>query len=393
MSAQALPRRSAPLGSHAARTGRCAARRAGLLSLAAALAFAAGCGITAPRAPTLPAWDDVAHAPAAAEADETALWEKARKDLESFLDSRAHFKDAALETYLADRVARLAPPMAEGGPVLRVLVLADVERNAFALPDGTIVVALPLLVAFENEAQLAFVLAHEIVHVARRHSLLSARYDALTASHVERMRMSRRTEAEADRGAIRLMLAAGYDPGEAIPALRHIHAASPGEDDRVRAWSSHEDLPFRLAALRPEIALHRPEKSENHAERLLQALDGVRLQAAVLDLEAGRLDSALAIVNQQLARLPRSGPAHTLRARIRRERSPEARFSKAVRDDLERGVEYAPDDPDALRALGLFLRDVGELERSKPLLRRYLAARPDAFDRKIVERYVAEPKP
>ncbi len=359
--------------------------------LAATLAIAVGCGITAPRFPTLPAWDDLEHPPRSAEADEVALWKKARKDLDEHVDAEHRFEDAALEAYLAEIVARLAPPIAEGGPELRILVISGVGRNAYALPDGSLVIDLPLLVSFDNEAQLAFVLAHEIVHVTRRHSLLSSRYDAMTSSHVERMRLSRQTESEADRVATRLMLAAGYDPREAIPALRRIHEAVPEEAERVRAWSSHEDLAFRLAELRPSIALLATAGSQSHADRFQQAMDGCRLEAAALELEARRHDVALGLVDRHLARQPRSGPGYTLRARIRRERSPEDRFSKVVRDDLERGVEFGPDDPETLRALGLFLRDTGELERSKQLLRRYLAASPEAFDRKIIERYLAEP--
>ena len=77
-----------------------------------------------------------------------------------------------------------------------------------------------------------------------------------------------------------------------------------------------------------------------------------------------------------------------MRARIVGDRDPKLRRADAVGADLERAIELSPEDPDALRALGLFLRDTGETERSRALLRRYLLARPDAFDRKIIERYL-----
>jgi hypothetical protein len=48
-------------------------------------------------------------------------------------------------------------------------IIADPSLNAFALPDGTVVVHTGLLAALENEAQLATVLGHEIAHVTHRH--------------------------------------------------------------------------------------------------------------------------------------------------------------------------------------------------------------------------------
>lgn len=363
------------------------------LGLGVLLALAAGCGIGAPRVPQLPAWDDVEYAPLSAEADEIVLWDKARSDLDDLFDSEHHFEDPTLEAYLSEIVARLTPPIAAAGPKLRFLVISDVQRNAYAIPDGTLLIALPLLVSLENEAQLASILAHEIVHVTRRHALLSTRYDAMTSSHVERMRMSRRMETEADRGAIQLMVAAGYDPRESLSALRHLHETVPKDAERVRAWSSHEDLPFRTAELRRAIALLGTKESQRHAERFQEAMDCCRLQAVLLELDARQIGAALGLVNQHIERLPRSGAGYTLRARVLREMWPADRFSDSIREDLERGVEYGPNDPDSLRALGLFLRDTREIARSNDLLRRYLAARPDAYDRKIVERYVGESAP
>ena len=49
-------------------------------------------------------------------------------------------------------------------------VVADPSINAFALPGGPIYVHTGLIAAADNEAQLAGVLAHEVSHVALRHS-------------------------------------------------------------------------------------------------------------------------------------------------------------------------------------------------------------------------------
>jgi predicted Zn-dependent protease len=55
-------------------------------------------------------------------------------------------------------------------PEFRFYVIESADLNAAALPDGTVLVNTGLLAALENEAQLAFVLGHEIAHVTQAHS-------------------------------------------------------------------------------------------------------------------------------------------------------------------------------------------------------------------------------
>jgi len=361
------------------------------LRLAALVAIAAvtGCALSAPPFPTIVPWNVDGPPLPSVEPDERKLWEEATEDVGELRESKTHFEDAALSGYLEGLVARLAPPLAEGGPSFRIELDTSVEDNAMALPDGTIVIALPLLASFDSEAQVASILAHEIVHVTRRHSLLSSRYDALTSSHVERMRFSRRLEAEADRIGIALVSAAGYDPHEAERALAHVVGRSPDAPHTVRAWNSHDYLPDRLDVIGGAIAaLDAPGRAKG-VEAFERAIGPFRLKAAELELEADRFDSALEIVARQIERHPDGGPAYALRARIQSAKDPASRRSKPVGDDFERAVELGPKDPESLRALGLFLRDTGESARSNAMLRRYLAARPDAFDRKLIERYLA----
>lgn len=355
------------------------------------LSLANACSIAAPRFPSVPAWDDLGHTQATIEPDEKKLWHDAAESVAQHEKSKDHFENAALTQYLQGLVSRLTPPIKENGPKIRVYVNKSVESSAVALPDGTIVIALPLLVTFQNEAQLAFILAHEITHIVRRHALLSTRYDALTASHVERMRLSRRLEADADRIAVRVMSAAGYDPREAIPALSNVIELAPEAPHAVRAWNSHDYLPDRLSVIRRSILLTGSDDSELRAEAYQRAMDPIRLQAARLELESDRYDVALAIVTHHLERIPDAGRAYALRAQITSGMSPDLTLSDEVGADLERAVQSGPEDPDSLRALGLFLRDTGQAKRSNEMLRRYLDLRPDAFDRKLIERYLDDP--
>src|SRR6185312_6209944 len=51
-----------------------------------------------------------------------------------------------------------------------IKVLDNEEVNAFALPGGFFYVDSGLILAADNEAELAGVMAHEIAHVAARHA-------------------------------------------------------------------------------------------------------------------------------------------------------------------------------------------------------------------------------
>lgn len=67
-----------------------------------------------------------------------------------------------------------------------IKVTREQGENAFALPQGVVVMHLGLLGALENESQLAFVLAHEIGHIAENHGYASAkrRQESRMTAHV-----------------------------------------------------------------------------------------------------------------------------------------------------------------------------------------------------------------
>jgi predicted Zn-dependent protease len=80
------------------------------------------------------------------------------------------YHDAALEEYLAQLAAPMLPKSSPAYVHWRIRILREGVVNAQASPNGSIYVNTGLLAALENEDQLAGVLAHEITHVANRHS-------------------------------------------------------------------------------------------------------------------------------------------------------------------------------------------------------------------------------
>ena len=74
---------------------------------------------------------------------------------------------------ISEYVNRLGQNLARNSDakvVFTIRVMESPEVNAFALPGGYFYVNTGLILAAENEAELAGVMAHEIAHVAARHA-------------------------------------------------------------------------------------------------------------------------------------------------------------------------------------------------------------------------------
>ena len=159
--------------------------------------------------------------------------------------------------------------------------------NAMALPGGFFYVNSGLILAADDEAELAGVMAHEIAHVAARHTTrqmtraqfanfaslplifvgggigLAAREAAGIGLPVTFLKFSRGFEAEADYLGIQYMYKAGYDPNEFVNFFEKIQAQEkkkPGSMAKV--FSDHPQTPDRIQKSQEEIATILPPRDQ-----------------------------------------------------------------------------------------------------------------------------------
>jgi predicted Zn-dependent protease len=147
--------------------------------------------------------------------------------------------------------------------------------NAFAAPDGSIVIFRGLLEKTSSAEELAGVLAHELQHIAKRHvttllieqtasSLLLAAlsgdmagglaYGLEAAGTMGLLRYNRTFEAEADLEGLYSLRKAGIDPAGMIRFFETLRRHEP-EGNHVLAYlSSHPNTESRIQVLQQALA-------------------------------------------------------------------------------------------------------------------------------------------
>jgi predicted Zn-dependent protease len=168
-----------------------------------------------------------------------------------------------------------------------IKVIDSDEINAFALPGGFFYVNSGLILAADEEAELAGVMAHEIAHVAARHAMrqqtrgnwanfatlplifvgggigYAARSAAQIGLPLTFMSFSRGFEAEADYLGMEYSYATGYDPQASISFFEKIQAQEKKKPGTLaKAFASHPQTPDRIAQLQKEIATVLPPKDQ-----------------------------------------------------------------------------------------------------------------------------------
>jgi len=154
-------------------------------------------------------------------------------------------------------------------------VLDAPEINAFATPGGHIFITRGLLARMSNEAELAGVLAHEIVHVLRKHHLKAMQKSAqlelantalttfgrqdrnaatreklLTAgSEIFARGLDKSDELEADRLGVVVAARGGYDPYGLPAVLQTLQAMNPEDSGLALMFKTHPAPAERLGAL------------------------------------------------------------------------------------------------------------------------------------------------
>jgi predicted Zn-dependent protease len=223
---------------------------------------------------------------------EAELGKQVKKELET-KENIKYVEDPAVVEY----VRSVSTPILQAanrdraGVKWKVNVIDDPKMvNAFATPGGYLYVYTGLLLAADNEAELAGVLGHEAAHVTGRHSAqaLLLQYgqeavigaalgkDSKTAGAIAAslagagagLAFSRGNETEADELGAKYTSAAGYDPRGLVTFFQKL-ASAEGKAPGFMKWlSTHPPSAERVQHQNSFIAQNRLSGTNAGTERL-----------------------------------------------------------------------------------------------------------------------------
>ena len=168
-----------------------------------------------------------------------------------------------------------------------IKVVESDEINAFALPGGFFYVNTGLILAADDESELAGVMAHEIAHVAARHGTeqeskaelinfasiplifmggvggFALRQAAGFLIPMQFLQFSRKDEAEADYLGLQYLYKTGYDPSAAVSFFEKLQAkesAKPGSVSKM--FSTHPPTGDRIEMSKKNIEEVLPSREQ-----------------------------------------------------------------------------------------------------------------------------------
>jgi predicted Zn-dependent protease len=379
------------------------------LGLVFLLPVLAACTTTEPLSDQRPGAAPALHT------EEAGLWLQMERIENTYASSALRLKDPALEGYIKEVVCRLSEEYCAD---LRIYVLQQAYFNAAMWPNGMVAVWTGLLLRADNEAQLAFVLGHEMGHYIRRHSLQrmkeirqqgnllaivnvalagaglgSAGY--LTSAYVvaNLMAFSRENEREADAIGVRSSIEAGYDPREGAALWRLVKAEGEALDREQPSifTATHPGIDERIANIEARAAEVGVTDSELDLgrERYLAATRDHRTDWLRAELRKHEYAGSQVVLDQLLVGDPSSGELHFYQGEIYRLAEEEGYSEKAIAV-YRKAIGLGDAPPAAHRELGLLYWDNEQLEEARQALEAYLAADPQAADRLMIESYILQ---
>lgn len=235
------------------------------------------------------------------------------RQLAAEVDRQAKFIDDPVITEYINRVGQNVVLHSDSKIPFTIKVIDSDEVNAFALPGGFFYVNKGLILAADNEAEVAGVMAHEIAHVAARHAMENqakgmlaeiglmagsiflgglggmlinqgAQFGALLGF----MKFNRSAESEADMLGVQYMWAAGYDPNAMSTMFEKLAAKNkkkPGTFSKL--FETHPQSIDRMNATRDLVARF-PEREEY----VLSTSEFNRVKARLMRLSNAKASSA-----------------------------------------------------------------------------------------------------
>ena len=381
-----------------------------ILSLAIlALLLSVGCAVTPAR---------LENEALLSRADERMLWRRSEAEQQTFVGREKRYTDLSLADYVNRVAASLRPEACPPALEFQVFIVKDPFMNAYAYPNGVLILTTGLLARLENEAQLAAILAHEMAHCIRRDALRAFRHcsgikaDSWQTAHAgyagesqsghdklsEKLseclkEVVHRSESAADASSLDMLVAAQYDPAEAIRVFHHQKEAL-SRDDGLADLPPDDTHPLwheRVKALEKQVAALQPGTGSVKIGRTVYQgqIEQVLLLNARLNLRYSRYQWARADLKRYLQFQPGDARAHHLLGETFQQQGGESRIENALacyQEAIRLDSSYAASH----KALGMLHYKQGRKQLARGFFQTALALSPDDKENAYIAVYLAE---
>ncbi|MBK8467352.1 MAG: M48 family metalloprotease [Chloracidobacterium sp.] len=228
------------------------------------------------------------------------------------VEQQAKLIDDPVITEYVNRVGQNIVLHSDAKVPFTIKVIDSDEVNAFALPGGFFFVNKGLILAADNEAELAGVMAHEIAHVCARHAMENQGKGAFISyaslagmifggaivsgvlqngggilAGLAQLKFSRGAEEEADNLGVQYLYASGYDPTGMSTMFEKLASQNKKKPGTIaKLFSTHpqavnrRDTSLQLVARFPEkeeyvISTSEFQRVKGHLFKLTNARAGV----------------------------------------------------------------------------------------------------------------------
>jgi predicted Zn-dependent protease len=360
---------------------------------------------------------------------ETEFMTMAKQEIGQLKQQIEPFDNPELQDYVSRIGQNLVPAWIDPNEFkFNFTVIDDPTLNAFALPDGTVVIHTGLIAVLENEAQLATVIGHEIAHATHRHGyrgyknaqkmswvqlgamVAGAVVDTQTNSAIAETLVGlgsglaisaavnghgRNLEDDADRIGLHYMVDAGYDPFEA-PVVWHRFNEHVQDQSAVTNWffSDHSTHKARISNLTREINAHYREgfdrsSYKTYEKRYLKMAEPLRRRTAVQDYHRKEYKNAAKYFSQSLEKDPNDAVAHLYMGKIILDTGGPEAADRAL-EAYKTAARLEPKYAEPYREIGLLYYRVENHQAAVRAFETYLQMEPDAPEGQQIRTYIAK---
>lgn len=366
--------------------------------------------------------------------EERELFDEAEKLHQEFVRKGLIYRNTELSKYIQQLGQDLQPEKVKNTFRLEFYVFRDPSVNAFALPNGNIYINLGLLNKLDNEAQLAFVMAHEAAHIIERHSFKGKieRRNELVAAHLADFLLagtglsylaavsgiskhSREMETEADTLAFGFIANTHYQPQAVIDTF-NLLVETKHKNPETGVWDSHPAAALRTANAKRFFERHPSTGNQINSARFSQLQNDLAERTIKMRLHKKQFQMAEEDTERTIERQGKSaqwltylGESYRLRTKNRtaavqeqmwlydeKKDTAEQWFDKNLDDFKQKAQSYYqqaltdnPDYPRAYRGMGLLLAEQGEQEQANQYLQKYLRFS-NISDRRYISTFITQ---